>query len=40
MEVVEHYRATGVLRTVDGRQPIDEVTEALVAAVEQQLGAV
>jgi adenylate kinase len=40
MEVVEHYRATGILRTVDGRQPIDDVTEALAAAVEQQLGAV
>lgn len=30
-EVVEHYRAHGVLRTVDGRQPIDQVAAALLA---------
>ncbi len=32
--VVEYYRARGVLRTVDGRQPIDDVTRDLIAAVE------
>jgi adenylate kinase len=32
--VVEHYRARGVLRTVDGRQPIEDVTRDLLAAVE------
>ena len=31
-EVVDHYRATGVLRTVDGLRPIDEVTAGLLAA--------
>ncbi len=28
-EVEAHYRATGVLRTVDGRQPVDDVAAAL-----------
>jgi adenylate kinase len=32
--VVEHYRARGILRTVDGRQPIEGVTHDLIAAVE------
>jgi adenylate kinase len=32
--VVEYYRARGVLRTVDGRQPIQDVTRDLLAAVE------
>ncbi len=32
--VVEYYRARGVLHTVDGRQPIDDVTRDLIAAVE------
>ena len=32
-EVVEHYRRTGVLRTVDGRGSIDEVADDLLAAV-------
>jgi len=30
-EVVEHYRAGGILRSVDGRRPIAEVSEALLA---------
>ena len=30
LEVVEHYRDKGVLTTVDGRQGIDAVTEALM----------
>jgi len=32
-EVVEHYRRTGVLKTVDGRGAIDEVSDSLLAAV-------
>jgi adenylate kinase len=32
--VVEYYRARGVLRTVDGRQPIEGVTHDLIGAVE------
>ncbi len=32
-EVVEHYRRTGVLRTVDGRGSIGEVADDLLAAV-------
>jgi adenylate kinase len=39
-EVVDHYRSTGVLRSVDGRQPIDDVTAQLLGAVEHELGAV
>jgi adenylate kinase len=37
-DVVEHYRANGVLDTVDGRQPIDAVTEAVLAAVSAATG--
>lgn len=33
LEVVDHYRTRGNLRTVDGREPIDSVTEALFEAV-------
>lgn len=40
LEVVEHYRSTGVLRTIDGRQAIDDVTLQLAAAVERELGPV
>jgi adenylate kinase len=38
--VVDHYRTTGVLRTVDGLRPIDEVTAELLAATDLALGAV
>ncbi len=38
LEVVEHYRARGVLTTVDGGAGIDEVTRALVAAVETAMA--
>jgi adenylate kinase len=31
--VVEHYRATGALRTVNGLRPIDEVSAALIEAL-------
>ena len=34
LEVVEHYRAHGVLRSVDGDQPIDAVTDELLDAVD------
>ncbi len=30
-EVIEHYRTSGVLRTVDGLQPIDEVSSSIDA---------
>jgi len=39
-QVVDHYRATGVLRSVDGLRPIDEVTAELLAATDRELGAV
>jgi len=32
-DVADHYRAAGILRTVDGRQPIEEVGADLVAAL-------
>jgi adenylate kinase len=38
LDVLDHYRTSGVLRTVDGRLPIDEVSEAVIAAVAD-LGA-
>ncbi len=34
-EVVDHYAERGVLHTVDGDQPVSEVTEALLRAVVQ-----
>lgn len=40
LEVVDHYRSTGALRTLDGRRPIDDVTADLAAAVERELGPV
>ncbi|HEY8869368.1 MAG TPA: adenylate kinase [Candidatus Limnocylindrales bacterium] len=33
-EVVDYYRQRGVLRAVDGRRPIDEVSAALLAVVD------
>jgi adenylate kinase len=39
-EVVDHYRGRGALVSVDGRQPIDGVTEALVRALGLQGQAV
>ena len=32
-DVVDHYASAGILQTVDGVHPIDEVTEALVKAI-------
>lgn len=40
LDVVEHYGRTGVLRTVDGLQTIDQVTAALLAATDLELGRV
>lgn len=34
LEVVEHYRATGVLRTIDGLRPIADVTARLLAELD------
>ena len=39
-DVADHYRAAGVLTVVDGRQPIDDVSRALVAALSGGVGAV
>ena len=38
-DVVDHYRATAVLRTVDGLRPIEEVTASTLAATDRELGA-
>lgn len=38
MEVVDHYRGRGVLGSVDGRADIDEVTDALLAAITRDPG--
>jgi adenylate kinase len=37
-DVVDHYAQTGILRTVDGRQSIDDVAAALHAAVTGETG--
>lgn len=34
-EVIEHYRASGVLRPVDGQQPIEAVHEAISTALAE-----
>jgi adenylate kinase len=34
LEVVDHYRVAGILETVDGRLPIDEVTRAVIAVLD------
>jgi adenylate kinase len=38
-DVVEYYRDRGVLKTVDGTRPIDDVAEALVDALAKGAGA-
>jgi adenylate kinase len=38
LEVCEHYKTRGNLRTVDGTRPILDVTEELVAALAQPSG--
>ena len=37
LEVVEHYRDAGVLQTVDGREPITEVSGRVLAAMDAAL---
>jgi adenylate kinase len=37
-DVVEHYAQTGILRTVDGRQSIDEVAKAVHDVVTNETG--
>lgn len=37
-QVVGHYRERGVLATVDGSQPIDRVTDGLLAAIASATG--
>ena len=40
LDVVDHYRATGVLRTIDGLRPIHEVTARLLAELARgEVGA-
>jgi adenylate kinase len=39
-DVVEHYRGRGILRAVDGRQPIREVTAAVLGELQVDRGAV
>ncbi len=38
LEVVEYYREKGVLQTVDGREPISEVSERMLAAMDAPAG--
>ncbi len=38
-DVIDHYRSTGVLRQVDGVGSIDDVTDAVLAAVRGAQGA-
>jgi adenylate kinase len=37
LDVVEHYRDAGVLQTVDGREPIQQVSERVLAAIDAAL---
>jgi adenylate kinase len=39
-DVVDYYRSKGNLETVDGRRPIQEVSESLLAAVDPAKGVV
>ena len=34
-EVADHYRQQGILRTIDGLQPMDDVTAAILAALDE-----
>jgi adenylate kinase len=35
-DVVDYYRERGLLRTIDGRRPVTEVTDALIAAAQAE----
>ena len=37
LEVVEHYRDAGVLQTVDGREPIQDVSERVLTAIDEAI---
>jgi adenylate kinase len=37
-DVVDHYRARGVLRTIDGRPSAQEVSEAMLATIRRPAG--
>lgn len=39
LEVVDHYRAAGVLQTVDGRQPISDVSERVLSTIDAPFAA-
>jgi len=34
-EVADHYRQQGILRTIDGLQPMEDVTAAILAALDE-----
>jgi adenylate kinase len=38
LEVVDHYRRAGVLRTIDGREPIVDVSRRIIEAVDALAG--
>src|SRR5262245_55944453 len=38
LDVVDHYRGSGVLGTVDGRLPIEQVSEAVIGALDGAAG--
>jgi adenylate kinase len=40
LEVVDHYRNAGVLQTIDGREPISDVSDRLLRALETKPGQV
>jgi adenylate kinase len=40
LEVVDHYRRAGVLQTVDGREPISDVIDRMLRALEAAPGQV
>jgi adenylate kinase len=40
LEVVDHYRNAGVLQTVDGREPISDVSDRLLRALQTTPGQV
>jgi adenylate kinase len=40
LDVVDHYRQAGVLQVVDGREPISDVSDRLLSALQASPGAV
>ena len=39
LDVIDHYRKTGVLRSVDGRLSIDDVSAGVIAALDEEVPA-